>query len=43
MEFNEVWALGVEVNMGRFWNELRNMYAEVFPWVEEEGCGEAVA
>ena len=34
--FDEVRALGVEANVGRFRNEFRDMYDEAFPWVEEK-------
>ena len=34
--FDEVRSLGVEANVGRFRNEFRDMYDEVFPWVEDK-------
>ena len=34
--FDKMRVLGMEANVGRFWNEFRNMYDEVFPWVEEK-------
>ena len=32
--FDEVRALGVEANVGRFRNEFRDMYDNAFPWVK---------
>ena len=34
--FDEVRALGVEANVGRFRNEFRDLYDEAFPWVEDK-------
>ena len=34
--FDEVRAMGVEANVAAFRNSFRDMYDEVFPWVEEK-------
>ena len=34
--FDEVRSQGVEANVGRFRNEFRDMYDEMFPWVEDK-------